>query len=197
MRWAELNRSTLETNVSVKLELDQNKPVAVNCGIAFLDHMLTLFATHGAFGLAVTGSGDIQVDDHHLTEDLGLTIGKAFNIALGDRSGIGRYGCAIIPMDEALIRMVVDISGRPFFQSQYRFPAEKVGTFDTELVNEFLRGFSLAAGITIHLDILAGMNTHHIIEAIFKALGRAMKEAVRKTGDIIPSTKGIIEEGSD
>lgn len=195
MRKAEICRKTKETNVMIKLDLDGKGDSDIRTGVGFMDHMLTLFAKHGRFDLEVFSEGDTWVDDHHTTEDLGIALGIAFNDALGERRGIKRYGSAIIPMDEALIMTAVDISGRGYLGYDLDIPTEKVGTFDTELVKEFLLGFVRNAAMTIHVKELAGENSHHIIEGAFKSLARSLKEAVSPDPDHIdeiPSTKGVL-----
>lgn len=195
MRKAEICRKTKETNVMIKLDLDGKGDSDIRTGVGFMDHMLTLFAKHGRFDLEVFSEGDTWVDDHHTTEDLGIALGITFNDALGERRGIKRYGSAIIPMDEALIMTAVDISGRGYLGYDLDIPTEKVGTFDTELVKEFLLGFVRNAAMTIHVKELAGENSHHIIEGAFKSLARSLKEAVSPDPDHIdeiPSTKGVL-----
>lgn len=195
MRKAEICRKTKETNVMIKLDLDGKGDSDIRTGVGFMDHMLTLFAKHGRFDLEVFSEGDTWVDDHHTTEDLGIALGITFNDALGERRGIKRYGSAIIPMDEALIMTAVDISGRGYLGYDLDIPTEKVGTFDTELVKEFLLGFVRNAAMTIHVKELAGENSHHIIEGAFKSIARSLKEAVSPDPDHIdeiPSTKGVL-----
>ena len=177
-RTAEILRNTAETQITLKLDLDGKGTAFVDTGIGFLDHMLTLFARHGNFDLEVTCKGDLNVDFHHSTEDIGICLGMAFSQALGNMSGITRYGNIILPMDEALILCAADISGRSYLSYELSIPAEKVGTFDTELTEEFFLAFTRKAGMTLHLRQLAGTNSHHIIEGAFKAFGRTMKQAV-------------------
>jgi len=194
MRRYELKRKTLETDIMLSLSLDGGE-AAVDSGCGFLDHMLTLFARHGRFGLKVSCVGDKYVDYHHTVEDIGICLGTAFANALGDKSGIIRYGDIILPMDEALILCAVDISGRAYLSYEVTPPTEKVGDFDTELVKEFLYGFVRTSGITLHLTQLAGKNSHHIIEGVFKALGRALKQACAVDPLLegaVPSTKGVL-----
>lgn len=195
MRTAEVKRTTKETDISLSLALDGTGKGEIKTGVGFLDHMLTLFASHGRFDLSVTCNGDTYVDDHHSVEDIAICLGQAFRKALGDCVGITRYGSRLLPMDDALVRVAVDISGRAYLGYRMEIPTEKVGTFDTELVEEFLLGFVRAAGITLHVAQLDGYNSHHIIEGLFKALGRALAEAVsldpRRQGEI-PSTKGSL-----
>ena len=194
-RTAEILRNTAETQITLKLDLDGKGTAFVDTGIGFLDHMLTLFARHGNFDLEVTCKGDLNVDFHHSTEDIGICLGMAFSQALGKMSGITRYGNIILPMDEALILCAADISGRSYLSYELIIPAEKVGTFDTELTEEFFLAFTRKAGMTLHLRQLAGTNSHHIIEGAFKAFGRTMKQAVSHDASQegrIPSTKGVL-----
>lgn len=195
MRTATINRETKETNIALSLTLEGTGNANINTGVGFLDHMLDLFARHGRFDLAVTCNGDVRVDDHHSVEDVGICLGRAFREALGDCKGILRYGSMLLPMDEALVQCAVDVSGRSYLVYRMEIPTEKVGTFDTELVEEFLIAFTREAGITLHARQLDGTNSHHIIEALFKALGRALSAAVRidpDRKDEIPSTKGTL-----
>lgn len=195
MRTAEITRNTAETKIKLALNLDGVGKSEINTGCGFLDHMLTLFAKHGRFDLAVTCKGDTEVDDHHTAEDIGIALGKAFADALGEKRGIVRYGYEILPMDEALILSAVDFSGRSFLAYGLNPTAEKVGTFDTELVEEFWLGFVRNADCTLHLKKLAGTNTHHIIEGAFKSVARAFKTACaidKAFADEIPSTKGVL-----
>lgn len=192
MRAAEINRKTKETDISVKLDLDGGG-VNIDTGIGFFDHMLTALAVHGGFGLDITAKGDLNVDGHHTVEDVGIVLGTAFARALGDKSGIMRYGSAYIPMDEALGFCAVDVSARPYLVFGARFTNERVGEFDTCLTEEFMRAFAFNAGITLHLRCEYGMNDHHIIEALFKALAHALKQAVRLRADGgALSTKGTL-----
>ena len=195
MRIAELNRNTAETQISVFLNLDGTGKSEIATGCGFLDHMLTLFARHGRFDLNVTCQGDTQVDYHHTTEDIGIALGTAFSQALGEKRGICRYGDTILPMDEALILTAADISGRSFLGFELPVPTEKVGDFDTELVEEFWLGFVRKAECTLHFQELAGSNSHHIIEGAFKSAARSLKKAVLIDpvyADEIPSTKGVL-----
>jgi len=178
MRRAVLRRQTAETTVEVSLALDGSGEAQVETGVGFFDHMLGQVARHGLFDLSVHCSGDLNVDAHHTVEDVGISLGQAFAAALGDKSGISRYGSAITPMDDALSLVAVDLSGRPYLGYEAAIPAQKVGQFDTELVEEFLRAFSVHAQAAVHVRLLAGSNSHHIIESIFKGLGRALSEAV-------------------
>ena len=194
MRTAEITRNTAETNISLKVNLDGTGKTEVSTGVGFLNHMLTLFATHGKFDLEVRCVGDTDVDDHHSVEDVGICLGQAFRQALGDKRGITRYGSFLLPMDEALILAAVDISGRSSLNDALEIPTEKIGSFDTELVEEFFLGFIRSCPMSLHLRKLAGTNSHHIVEGAFKAFGRAMKAAVALDGtDKIPSTKGVLE----
>ena len=195
MRTATIARKTAETDIRLTLNLDGSGRSEVHSGVGFLDHMLTLFARHGRFDLTVACEGDTWVDDHHSVEDIGICLGEATAQALGDKRGITRYGSMLLPMDEALILCAVDISGRPMLCTELQIPTEKVGTFDTELVQEFLQAFAANAGVTLHVRQLAGANSHHIIEGVFKALGRALSAAVavdERAKDEIPSTKGML-----
>ena len=195
MRIAELKRNTAETQISVFLNLDGTGKSEIATGCGFLDHMLTLFARHGRFDLNVTCQGDTQVDYHHTTEDIGIALGTAFSQALGEKRGICRYGDTILPMDEALILTAADISGRSFLGFELPIPTEKVGDFDTELVEEFWLGFVRKAECTLHFKELSGSNTHHIIEGAFKSAARSLKKAVLIDpvyADEIPSTKGVL-----
>ena len=195
MRKAEINRRTAETDISLTLDLDGTGVSDCNTGCGFLDHMLTLFARHGRFDLTVSCTGDTQVDYHHTVEDIGICLGKAFAGAIGDKRGITRYGDIALPMDEALILSAVDISGRGGCYYALEIPTQKVGSFDTELCQEFFIAFARDAGITLHLRQLAGANSHHIIEGAFKSVARSLKTAVaidRDFADEVPSTKGIL-----
>jgi len=195
MRKAEIKRNTAETKISLKLDLDGRENSKISTGVGFLDHMLTLFAKHGHFDLEISCEGDTQVDDHHSTEDIGICLGKAFAKALGDKAGIYRYGDITLPMDEALILAAVDISGRSYLGYALEIQTEKVGSFDTELVEEFWIAFTSNAGLDLHLRQLAGKNSHHIIEGAFKAAGRALRKAVAIDPDFadeMPSTKGVL-----
>ena len=195
MRQAEINRNTNETKISLALNLDGTGKSEIATGCGFLDHMLTLFARHGRFDLSVKCSGDVEVDYHHTVEDVGICLGKAFAKALGEKRGIVRYGSITLPMDETLILAAVDISGRSYLGYALDIPTEKVGDFDTELTKEFWLAFVRTSECTLHIRQLAGENSHHIIEGAFKAVGRAMKQAVAIDADFadeIPSTKGAL-----
>ncbi len=195
MRTSQINRKTSETEIELSLNLDGSGTSNIDTGIGFLDHMLTLFARHGRFDLDIKCKGDIQVDDHHSTEDIGICLGLAFEEALGDMGGINRYANIILPMDESLILCAADISGRSYLGYDLSLPTEKVGSFDTELIEEFFLAFIRKSGITLHIKQLAGSNSHHIIEGTFKAFGRVMKTAVSIDPALngeIPSTKGVL-----
>lgn len=195
MRYAEIKRNTAETEIVLKLGLDGTGQSEINTGCGFLDHMLTLFARHGRFDLIVICRGDVEVDYHHTTEDIGISLGRAFGRAMGDKKGIARYGDTVLPMDEALILSAVDISGRGECYWGLSIPAQKVGDFDTELCEEFWNAFARNAGITLHIRQLAGSNSHHIIEGAFKSAARSLSKALLINGkyaDEIPSTKGVL-----
>lgn len=195
MRTAQIERKTAETDITIKLNLDGKGESTVNTGCGFLDHMLTLFSKHGRFDLNIECKGDTEVDYHHTAEDIGIVLGKAFSDALGDKKGIKRYGDVVIPMDEALILSAVDISGRDYLSYNVEIPTEKVGDFDTELVEEFYLGFVRNSNITLHILMLDGTNSHHIIECIFKSVARSLREAVsidEEFKDEIMSTKGVL-----
>ena len=195
MRQAEINRNTNETKISLALNLDGTGKSEMATGCGFLDHMLTLFARHGRFDLSLKCDGDVEVDYHHTVEDVGICLGKAFAEALGEKRGIVRYGSITLPMDETLILAAVDISGRSYLGYALDIPTEKVGDFDTELTKEFWLAFVRTSECTLHIRQLAGENSHHIIEGAFKAVGRAMKQAVSIDADFadeIPSTKGAL-----
>ena len=195
MRTAEIKRKTAETDISLKLDLDGSGRSEIDSGVGFLDHMLTLFAKHGRFDLQLVCKGDTQVDDHHSVEDIGICLGEAFSKALGDKAGIRRYGNMLLPMDEALVLSALDISGRAHLSYEAKIRARKVGTFDTELSEEFWEAFVRSAKITLHIRQLAGRNAHHIIEGMFKSVARALREAVSIDPELkgdIPSTKGML-----
>ena len=195
MREATKQRKTFETEIEVTVKLDEPEQVEIDTGVGFFDHMLTLFARHGRFGLIVKVDGDLEIDGHHTVEDTGIVIGQLIKEALGDKKQINRYGTAYVPMDESLGFVSLDISGRPYLVFDVEQLNPTVGNFDTELVREFLQSFSTHAGITLHARVLYGINTHHKIEAIFKALGRALGEAMTINPEIkgVNSTKGVIE----
>lgn len=192
MREASVRRVTQETDVDIRLDLDGTGESSVETGIGFLDHMLCLFALHSGFDLAVRCKGDTWVDGHHSAEDTGIVLGQAFLKALGDKKGIERYASLHLAMDEALVLAAADISGRGRLYADLPFPAEKIGDFDTQLVEVFWDAFCMNAGVTLHLRLIAGTNAHHIAEAAFKGTARVLKEAVRVTGDRLPSTKGAL-----
>jgi imidazoleglycerol-phosphate dehydratase len=192
-RTAEITRTTKETDIAIKLDLDGGAKADINTGIGFLDHMLTALAIHGGFSLELNCKGDLNVDGHHTAEDIGIVLGLAFKEALGDKAGIMRYGSAFIPMDEALAFCSLDISARPFLVFNAEFKNERVGEFDTCLTEEFMRAFAFNAGITLHLRVEYGSNDHHKIEALFKALAYALKTAVKRNADgSVVSTKGVL-----
>lgn len=195
MRTSEQIRKTNETDISLQLNLDGRGVADIQTGCGFLDHMLTLFAAHGRFDLTVKCVGDTQVDDHHTVEDIGICLGKAFAEALGDKRGIVRYGSQILPMDEALVLCAVDLSGRTYLGYRLDIPTQKIGTFDTELVEEFFWAFARSCPMNLHLQQMAGTNSHHIVEGAFKAFARAMRQAVviEDANGAVPSTKGVLE----
>lgn len=195
MRTAIVNRKTAETDISLSLNLDGSGKASVDTGVGFMDHMLTLFAGHSGFDLEIKCNGDIQVDAHHTTEDLGICLGQAFAAALGDKRGICRYGYMILPMDEALILSAADLSGRSHLEADLSIPSQKVGDFDTELVTEFWLGFVRNAMLALHIRQLSGNNSHHIIEGIFKSTAHSLSAAVKVNTERpmdIPSTKGVL-----
>ena len=195
MRRAEITRQTNETQIHVALTVDGAGQADVDTGVGFLDHMLTQLARHGLFDISVKASGDLHVDSHHTVEDIGICLGKAFNDALKDPTGMVRFGQAVIPMDESLAEVVVDFSGRPFLAFDVTFPRSRTGDFDVELVEEFFRAFAMNSRVTLHVILRYGANVHHVIEAIFKAFARALAQAVCLDPRIkdVPSTKGMIE----
>lgn len=194
-RVARIERKTNETNIQLSFEIDGEGRSNLETGVPFMTHMLDLFTKHGQFNLTMDAKGDTDVDDHHTTEDIGICLGQALREALGDKRGIKRYGNAFVPMDEALVQVVIDLSNRPHLEMRAEFPQQKVGTFDTELVHEFLWKFALEARMNLHVIVHYGRNTHHMIEAVFKALARALNEATtidpRLKGSL-PSTKGML-----
>ena len=195
MRTADISRKTAETQITLSLCLEGTGKGDIQTGCGFLDHMLTLFARHGRFDLKVRCQGDTWVDDHHTVEDVGICLGDAFARALGELRGVNRYGSTLLPMDEALILTAVDLSGRSLLCCDLHIPTQKVGTFDTELTEEFLMAFVRRAGLTLHVKQLAGQNSHHIIEGAFKSLGRSLRQAVAIDPEFageIPSTKGVL-----
>ncbi|WP_182199266.1 imidazoleglycerol-phosphate dehydratase HisB [Paraliobacillus salinarum] len=195
MRIANKARKTNETAIEVSVDLDNPKQVSIKTGVGFFDHMLELFARHGRIGLIVNADGDLHIDSHHTVEDVAIVMGQVIREALGDKKQITRYGTAYVPMDESLGFVSLDISGRPYLVLDATFENQRLGNFDTELVREFLQAFAVQAGITLHARILYGLNTHHKIEAIFKALGRALAQAIQIDPAIegVNSTKGLIE----
>lgn len=195
MRKAETVRKTGETDITLSLDIDGKGESEISSGVGFLDHMLTLFSRHGRFDLKLKCIGDTYVDDHHSTEDIAIALGSAFRKALGDKRGIKRYGDIVLPMDEALVLASVDISGRSYIRFTSNFQTEKIGTFDVELLEDFFTSFAENAGITLHIRQLDGRNSHHIAEAMFKAVARALRKAVEideRAKDEIPSTKGVL-----
>ncbi|MGX4199843.1 imidazoleglycerol-phosphate dehydratase HisB [Bacillus sp. JK74] len=194
MRKAERARTTNETDIKLAFEIDGEGKADISTDVPFMTHMLDLFTKHGQFDLTVDAKGDTEIDDHHTTEDIGICLGQAFFEALGDKKGIKRYGSALVPMDEALAQVAVDLSNRPHLEMRAAFPQAKVGTFDTELVHEFLWKLALEARMNLHVIVHYGTNTHHMIEAVFKALGRALDEASSIDPRVkgVPSTKGML-----
>jgi imidazoleglycerol-phosphate dehydratase len=195
MRQAEVTRHTLETQITVRVNLDGTGRARLHSGIGFLDHMLDQIARHGLIDLEVECQGDLHIDGHHTVEDIGITLGQAFAQAVGDKKGIRRYGHAYVPLDEALSRVVVDFSGRPGLHMDVAFTAGSIGQLDTQLVYEFFQGFVNHAGVTLHIDNLKGVNAHHQCETIFKAFGRTLRAALERDprlGDAVPSTKGSL-----
>jgi imidazoleglycerol-phosphate dehydratase len=193
-RNSSLKRQTLETEVHVSCRLDGSGQADIDLPIGFLQHMLIALAKHSRFDLSVRGMGDIEVDDHHLTEDVAITLGRALQAAWSEQSALVRYGNALLPMDDALVLVAVDISGRPYLHWDVTMPSGKVGSFDTELVGEFMRALAINAGLTLHVQLLHGENSHHISEAVFKGLGRALRQATRLDLDSgsLPSSKGAV-----
>ena len=194
MRCAEVSRRTGETDINISLDLDGKGTSNLDTGMGFFEHMLNLFTTHGQFNLKVECSGDLFVDGHHSVEDIGIALGQAFTKAMGDKVGIKRYGTAFVPMDEALIMVSLDLSGRAFLNYEVLVKAQMIGDYDTELTEEFLRAFAFNAGITLHVKMMAGSNSHHIVEGVFKALARALREALTIDERIqgVMSTKGML-----
>ena len=195
MRAASVTRRTAETDVAVSLTLEGSGQASVATGVGFLDHMLELFARHALFDIEIKVTGDLHVDQHHTTEDTGIALGQALAQALGDKKGIARYAAIHLPMDEALTRVALDVSGRAFLVFRVVFPTERIGGFDTELVREFFQAFTMNAGLTLHVETLYGHNSHHIAESCFKGLARGLRGAVAhdaREGDRVPSTKGAL-----
>lgn len=194
-RTAQVERNTLETQIKIKIDLDGTGKVSFSTGVPFLNHMLDQIARHGLIDMEIDAKGDLDIDAHHTVEDIGITLGQAFAIAIGDKKSIVRYGHAYIPLDEALSRVVVDFSGRPGLVYDVKFPRATIGSFDVDLFREFFQGFVNHAGITLHIDNLKGVNAHHIAETVFKAMGRALRMAVARDQrmlGIMPSTKGSL-----
>ena len=187
-----LKRVTKETDITLTLNLDGTGSYKIETGIPFMNHMLTLFAVHGGFDLEILARGDLEVDDHHTVEDMGIVLGQAISKALGERKGITRYGEATLPMDEALAGIYLDLSNRPYLCYKVDYPAQKTGAFDLELVEEFFRAVAFNGGITLHIHKICGKNGHHISEAIFKGFARALRQAVQITGEALPSSKGVL-----
>ncbi len=194
-RIASVERNTLETQISISINLDGTGKARFDTGVPFLEHMLDQIARHGMIDMDVTCKGDLQIDDHHTVEDIGITLGKAFAKALGDKKGLVRYGHAYVPLDESLSRVVIDFSGRPGLYYEVHFSRAMIGTFDVDLLREFFQGFVNHAGVSLHIDNLKGVNAHHIAETVFKAMGRALRMAVAedpRMAGIMPSTKGVL-----
>ncbi len=194
MRNSEVQRTTKETEITVKFNIDGKGKAKIATGIGFLDHMLTLFATHGLFDLEVLARGDLHVDYHHTVEDIGITLGLAISRAMNNLTGINRYGVQTLPMEEALCEVVIDFCNRPYLVFNCKFPTEKIGAFDTELIEEFFRAIVVNSGITLHINVRYGKNSHHIAEAIFKAFGRSLNQATKLNKEIkgVPSSKGLL-----
>ncbi len=195
MRRAEITRKTAETDITVGIDLDGSGSYDNQTGVGFFDHMLDQLARHSRIDVTVRATGDLHIDDHHTVEDTGIALGQALSQALGDKRGIRRYGSCLLPMDDALVRAALDLSGRPFLVWNVDLPTAKIGSFDTELVREFFQALSTHGGITLHVDALHGVNSHHIAEAAFKAVARALREAVEtdpRKSDAVPSTKGAL-----
>jgi imidazoleglycerol-phosphate dehydratase len=195
MRTADVKRDTAETQISLAINLDGVGKAEIATGIGFLDHMLTLLARHSLIDMTIAAKGDLEVDDHHTAEDIGIALGQAFREALGDKKGITRYADCLMPMDETLTRVAVDISGRPFLVFRTAFPTQKIGTFDSELVREWFQAFTMNAGLTLHVETLYGANSHHIAESCYKGLARVLRQSVAvdtRMKDRVPSTKGTL-----
>lgn len=194
-RQAAVTRNTSETRIEVQVDLDGNGSRTIETGVPFLDHMLDQVARHGLIDLQIKADGDLHIDDHHTVEDVGITLGQAFAQAWGEKRGLTRYGAATIPLDEALSRVVIDLSGRPGLFMEVEWPRARIGNFDVDLMREFFQGFVNHASVTLHIDSLKGINAHHVAETIFKAFGRALRQAVTadsRQADVIPSTKGSL-----
>ncbi|MCC1492512.1 imidazoleglycerol-phosphate dehydratase HisB [Cognatishimia sp. F0-27] len=195
MRHAQVSRKTAETEISVDIALDGTGQYDNQTGVGFFDHMLDQLSRHALIDMTIRCAGDLHIDDHHSVEDVGIALGQALSQALGDKRGIRRYGACLLPMDDALVRAALDLSGRPFLTWKVTMPTQKIGTFDTELVREFFQAFSTHGGITLHVEALDGINSHHIAEAAFKAVARALRDALEpdpRKADTIPSTKGSL-----
>ncbi len=195
MRTAKITRTTAETNISVEINLDGTGVYDNQTGVGFFDHMLDQLSRHALIDMTVRCEGDLHIDDHHTVEDVGIALGQALTQAVGDKRGITRYGACLLPMDDALVRAALDLSGRPFLVWNVELPTAKIGSFDTELVREFFQAFSTHGGITLHVEQLHGLNSHHIAEAAFKAVARALRDALEadpRKADAIPSTKGML-----
>jgi imidazoleglycerol-phosphate dehydratase len=195
MRSAQVKRETAETKIALAIDLDGTGKADIATGIGFLDHMLTLLARHSLIDMAISAKGDLEVDDHHTAEDVGIALGQALKQALGDKKGIARYADCLTPMDETLTRVALDISGRPFLVFRTAFPTHKIGTFDSELVREWFQAFAVNAGLTLHVETLYGDNSHHIAESCYKGLARALRAACAvdpRMKDVVPSTKGTL-----
>lgn len=195
MRTAKIERKTTETEISVELTLDGDGVYDVKTGVGFFDHMLEQLARHALFNLKIRAKGDLHIDDHHTVEDVGIALGRALADAYGDGKGLRRYGSCLLPMDDALTRAALDVSKRPYLVWKVDFPTQKIGTFDTELVREFFQAFAMNGGLTLHVEALDGFNAHHIAESCFKAVARALREAVEidpRRADASPSTKGVL-----
>ncbi len=192
MREAKISRNTLETKIELDLKLGGSGKININSGIGFFDHMLKAMAFYAGFDLEVSCKGDLYVDTHHSVEDIGLSLGTAFKEALGDKKGIQRFASPITPMDESLVLIAIDISNRPYLVENLKFKSERIGDMETQSFKEFFHAFAMAAAITLHIDVMRGENDHHMIEAVFKGLGRAIKEAVCLVGSEVVSTKGVL-----
>jgi imidazoleglycerol-phosphate dehydratase len=197
MRKAKISRDTVETKISVEINLDGTGQYDNETGVGFFDHMLDQLSRHALIDMKVRASGDLHIDDHHTVEDVGIALGKALTAAVGDKKGINRYGSCLLPMDDALVRSALDISGRPYLVWKVDMPTSKIGTFDTELVREFFTAFAMQGGLSLHVEALDGFNSHHIAEAAFKSVARALRVALEtdpRKADAIPSTKGTLSE---
>ena len=195
MRQAKITRKTAETNISVEIDLDGTGAYNNQTGVGFFDHMLDQLSRHALVDMTIRAEGDLHIDDHHTVEDTGIALGQALATAVGQKTGIRRYGACLLPMDDALVRAALDLSGRPFLVWNVDLPTAKIGTFDTELVREFFQAFSTHAGLTLHVDALHGVNSHHIAEAAFKAVARSLRDALEvdpRRADAVPSTKGML-----